>query len=79
MIDESCRKYLILRQVHVLREVAQLAQDRLNVSCEVIDLVTIQPWDKETIFNVSINILICRLIVKVSVTKLFFGLLLVGD
>jgi 2-oxoisovalerate dehydrogenase E1 component beta subunit len=38
-------------QVHVLREVAELAHDRLNVSCEVIDLVTIQPWDTETIFN----------------------------
>lgn len=44
---------MFLNQVHVLREVAQLAHDRLNVSCEVIDLVTIQPWDKETIFNVS--------------------------
>ncbi|XP_064473264.1 2-oxoisovalerate dehydrogenase subunit beta, mitochondrial-like [Ornithodoros turicata] len=38
-------------QVHVLHEVAQLAQDRLNVSCEIIDLVTILPWDKETIAN----------------------------
>lgn len=38
--------------MHVLREVAQLAQDRLNTSCEVIDLVTIQPWDVETIVNV---------------------------
>jgi 2-oxoisovalerate dehydrogenase E1 component beta subunit len=38
-------------QVHVLREVAQLAHDRLNVNCEVIDLVSVQPWDQETIFN----------------------------
>nr|SVE85565.1 EOG090X0840 [Daphnia pulicaria] len=36
-------------QVHVLREVCQLAKDQLNVSCELIDLVTILPWDKETI------------------------------
>ncbi|GIY31785.1 2-oxoisovalerate dehydrogenase subunit beta, mitochondrial [Caerostris darwini] len=38
-------------QVHVLREVCQLAQDKLNVSCELIDLVTILPWDKETVIN----------------------------
>nr|CAG4637861.1 EOG090X0840 [Chydorus sphaericus] len=36
-------------QIHVLREVCQLAKDQLNVSCELIDLVTILPWDKETI------------------------------
>lgn len=36
-------------QVHVLREVATLAEDRLNVSCDVIDLRTILPWDKDTI------------------------------
>ncbi|GBN74874.1 2-oxoisovalerate dehydrogenase subunit beta, mitochondrial [Araneus ventricosus] len=38
-------------QVHVLREVCQLAQDKLNISCELIDLVTILPWDKETVIN----------------------------
>lgn len=36
-------------QVHVMREVAQMAQERLGVSCEVIDLVSILPWDRETI------------------------------
>ncbi|XP_013778368.2 2-oxoisovalerate dehydrogenase subunit beta, mitochondrial-like isoform X1 [Limulus polyphemus] len=36
-------------QVHVLKEVCQLAQDKLNVSCELIDLVSILPWDKDTI------------------------------
>lgn len=40
-------------QIHVLREVCQLAKDQLNVSCEVIDLVTILPWDKETIAQVG--------------------------
>ena len=40
-------------QVHVLREVCQLAKDQLNVSCELIDLVTILPWDKETIAQVG--------------------------
>lgn len=38
-------------QVHVLREVADLAQEKLGVSCEVIDMVSILPWDKETIFQ----------------------------
>lgn len=38
-------------QVHVLREVADLAQEKLGVSCEVIDLVSILPWDKETVFK----------------------------
>jgi pyruvate/2-oxoglutarate/acetoin dehydrogenase E1 component len=45
-------------QVHVLREVCQLAKDQLNVSCELIDLVTILPWDKETIAQVgNLNIM----------------------
>ena len=38
-------------QVHVMREVAQLAQEKLGVSCEVIDLVSILPWDQETVFE----------------------------
>ena len=33
-------------QVHVLREVAQLAEEKLGISCEVIDLVSVLPWDK---------------------------------
>ncbi|XP_055887941.1 2-oxoisovalerate dehydrogenase subunit beta, mitochondrial-like [Biomphalaria glabrata] len=36
-------------QVHVLKEVASLAQQKLNVSCEVIDLCTIIPWDRDTV------------------------------
>lgn len=40
-------------QVHILREVAEMAQDKLDVSCEVIDLKTILPWDSETVCNVS--------------------------
>lgn len=38
--------------MHVLREVADLAAERLNVSCEVIDMVSILPWDRETVFKV---------------------------
>lgn len=36
-------------QIHVLKEVCQIAKEQLNVSCELIDLQTINPWDKETI------------------------------
>ncbi|PSN35548.1 2-oxoisovalerate dehydrogenase subunit beta [Blattella germanica] len=38
-------------QVHVLLEVAEMVKKQLNVQCEVIDLVTINPWDDETICN----------------------------
>ncbi|CAH0384024.1 unnamed protein product [Bemisia tabaci] len=36
-------------QVHVLLEVAKLAEEQFNVSCEVIDIVSILPWDKNTV------------------------------
>jgi hypothetical protein len=42
-------------QVHVLKEVADMVKDQLKVQCEVIDLVTINPWDMETVCNVSQN------------------------
>ena len=42
-------------QVHVLREVAEMAQEKLDMSCEVIDLKTILPWDSETVCNVQIS------------------------
>ena len=32
--------------MHVLREVAQIAEEKLGISCEVIDLVSVLPWDK---------------------------------
>lgn len=38
-------------QVHVLQEVCEMARDTLNTSCELIDLVTIAPWDRETVIN----------------------------
>ncbi|XP_030374803.1 2-oxoisovalerate dehydrogenase subunit beta, mitochondrial [Scaptodrosophila lebanonensis] len=38
-------------QVHVLLEVADLAKKELNVDCEVIDLVSILPWDRDTVCN----------------------------
>ncbi|CAH1173757.1 unnamed protein product [Phaedon cochleariae] len=36
-------------QVHVLKQVAQLAKEKYSVSCEVIDLVSILPWDMDTV------------------------------
>ncbi|OQV26113.1 2-oxoisovalerate dehydrogenase subunit beta, mitochondrial [Hypsibius exemplaris] len=38
-------------QIHVLKEVADMAQEKLGVSCEVIDVQTISPWDAETVCN----------------------------
>lgn len=40
-------------QIHVLREVANMAKKELNIECEVIDLVSILPWDKDTVCEVS--------------------------
>ena len=39
--------------MHVLWETARLAQEKLGVSCEIIDLVSLLPWDKQTIINVN--------------------------
>ncbi|XP_065156965.1 2-oxoisovalerate dehydrogenase subunit beta, mitochondrial [Atheta coriaria] len=36
-------------QIYVLLEVAKMAKEQFNISCEVIDLVSILPWDRETI------------------------------
>lgn len=40
-------------QVHVLQEVANMAKTELKINCEVIDLVSILPWDKQAVCNVS--------------------------
>lgn len=36
-----------------MREVAIMAQEKLGVSCELIDLQTILPWDVETVCKVT--------------------------
>lgn len=36
-----------------MREVADMAQEKLGVSCELIDLQTILPWDIETVCKVK--------------------------
>ncbi|XP_026478141.1 2-oxoisovalerate dehydrogenase subunit beta, mitochondrial [Ctenocephalides felis] len=38
-------------QVHVLREVAEIVKEKLDANCEVIDLVSILPWDYDTVCN----------------------------
>lgn len=40
-------------QVHVLLETADLIREKLDVSCEVIDLVSILPWDTELVCKVG--------------------------
>lgn len=42
-------------QVHVLLEVADLVEKKLGASCEVIDLVSILPWDAELVCKVDNN------------------------
>ena len=34
-----------------MKEVALMAQEKLGISCEIIDLVSILPWDSETVFE----------------------------
>eukprot|EP01129_Flabellula_baltica_P001650 TRINITY_DN11596_c0_g1_i1.p1 TRINITY_DN11596_c0_g1~~TRINITY_DN11596_c0_g1_i1.p1 ORF type:complete len:370 (-),score=97.11 TRINITY_DN11596_c0_g1_i1:20-1129(-) len=38
-------------QIHVLSEAIEKAEKELGVSCELIDLRTVLPWDQETVFN----------------------------
>ncbi len=38
-------------QVHVLAKACDLARDKLGVSCELIDLRTLLPWDQDTVVN----------------------------
>lgn len=40
-------------QIHVIREVADQIKMDFDVDCEIIDLVSILPWDTETVCNVS--------------------------
>ena len=37
----------------MLREVSRFAKEQIGVSCELIDLRTIVPWDAETIVKVG--------------------------
>ena len=39
-------------QIQVLRHASRMAQEQLNVSCDLIDLRTLLPWDVATVANV---------------------------
>ena len=39
-------------QIQVLRHARRMAQEQLNVSCDLIDLRTVLPWDVDTVANV---------------------------
>ena len=40
-------------QIQVLRAVCDMAEEELDVSCELIDLRTIIPWDVDTVAKVT--------------------------
>lgn len=42
-------------QLHVVLEAAKMAEEQLGVSCEVIDLQSILPWDMDTIAKVRLH------------------------
>jgi len=56
-------------EVHVLRDVVQMAQDILQVSCELIDLCTILPWDVDTVAKVQTHLIItaCNFCLTLSI------------
>lgn len=42
-------------QIQVLRKALAMAKEELGVSCELIDLRTIIPWDVDTVVQVKIK------------------------
>ena len=44
-------------QLQILRQACDMAKEELGVSCELIDLRTILPWDEETVIQVHVFIL----------------------
>jgi 2-oxoisovalerate dehydrogenase E1 component beta subunit len=44
----------VLKKVRVIQSAAIMAEKELGISCEVIDLRTVNPWDRETVIK-SVN------------------------
>ena len=61
-------------QMQILRQACDMAQSELGVSCELIDLRTILPWDEETVIQVnSIHTLPIQLRALLHVYKTFLA------
>ena len=41
-------------QLQILRQACEMAKEELGVSCELIDLRTILPWDEDTVIQVNL-------------------------
>ena len=44
-------------QLQILRQACDMAKEELGVSCELIDLRMILPWDEDTVIQVHVFIL----------------------
>jgi len=58
-------------QLHVLREVVTMAQEQLQLSCELIDLRTILPWDVDTVAKVISSLYYKLLFVRIRLSFFF--------
>jgi len=60
-------------QLQILRAAANMAEEKLGVSCELIDLRTIMPWDQETVIASVLKTGRCVVAHEAPVTGGFAG------